>query len=53
MKNNTIDKIIFISWLLLGLSILFIQKENPSKIEYACIWICFLIEKIDNMESKK
>jgi hypothetical protein len=53
MKKDIFNKIIFISWFLLGLSILFIQKENPSKIEYACIWICFLLEKMENMGNKK
>lgn len=51
-KNNIIDKIILIGWIIIGLFTLFIQKEDPNQIEYACIWLCFLVTKIENMELK-
>ena len=44
-KRIRFEKIILLIWIILGLIVLIFQEE-PSKIEYGCVWVCFIAEKI-------
>ena len=43
-----INKILLISWIIIGLVTLIFQNE-PSRMQYCCMWICYLLAQMENI----